>query len=216
MENGVMEFDGTLSYPECHEVGGMSHYAYEDDPKRIAFTAARYKHTAKLLEGCDRVLEIGCADGYFSRIVAQHVGSLMALDSDPKFIEEAKSRKSARWPVYFWYCDFLGPNSPGLSYGHFDAVYALDVLEHIQPDGEFLSRLRRVAPVAVIGTPSLESQAYASMASVREHVNCYSLPDLRARLRKFYTNVFVLTMNDESLGTGFHGMAQYLLALCVR
>ena len=55
-------------------------------------------------------------------------------------------------------------------------MYSLDVLEHIAPDQEarFLSNM--VAPlkpkgVAIIGTPSLESQTYASVHSRQGHVN---------------------------------------------
>jgi hypothetical protein len=95
-------------------------------------------------------------------------------------------------------------------------VYCLDVLEHVPGDDDFLAALYWAAPVAIIGTPSKESQQYASRLSREGHVNCYSAPDLKRRLKKFWPDVFIFTMNDESLGTGFYGMAHYLLALCVR
>ena len=197
-------------YEDCHKAGGMSAYAYEDDPKRLAFTAARYKHVAKLLEGKNSVLEVGCADGYFSRIVRQHVGSLTAIDIDASSIDEANRNNSDKWPIEF----IQGDITAGLHY--FDAVYSLDVLEHIRPDYEFLTAVHDAAPVAVIGTPSFESQAHASRLSKEGHVNCYSGEDLKKRLCEYWSHVFMFTMHDEAIGTGFLPMANYLLALCVK
>lgn len=203
-------------YVNEHAHGGMSRWAYEDDPKRLAFTLARYKHTAKLLDGMGHVLEVGCADGFGTRIVRQHVKMLTAIDTDPRSIEEAKLASSLRWPIEFVRADFPELVTSGWGIQRFDAVYALDVLEHISPDSGFLRGMADSAPVAVIGTPSKESQQHASRMSRLGHINCYSGADLRRRLLKFWDQVFVFTMHDEILGTSFSPMAQYLLALCVR
>lgn len=197
-------------YAPEHAAGGMSVWAYEDDPKRLAFTLARYKHVAKLLDGFGHVLEVGCADGFGSRIVRQHVRMLTAIDQDAESIAEAKRAMSHRWPITFVHGDICDVQ------GFHDAVYALDVLEHIKPDDDFLRTICEAAPVAIIGTPSLESQPYASEMSRLGHVNCYSGSALRKRLLEFWDQVFILTMHDECLGTSFYPMAQYLLALCVR
>lgn len=216
-----------------HAAGGMSRWAYLDDPKRLAFTAARYKHVAKMLEGKERVLEVGCSDGFYSRIVRQHVGYLTAIDTDERSIAEAEANSCQEWHIRFEVGDvtdlIVADNGKkvqliegGLvpeavpSWEGFDAVYSLDVLEHIRHDHDFLYAMRGAAPVAVIGTPSLESQAYASPRSTEGHVNCYSGPDLKKRLEEFWDNVFLFTMHDETLGTSYASMSQYLLALCVR
>ena len=199
----------------------MSRQAYNDDPKRLSFYLARYKHVAKLLAGSGSVLEVGCADGFGSRIVRQHVDSLTAIDPDERSIYEARISSSTRWPVMFEHGNI---HDKVLSRDHhhvtkwrgYDAVYALDVLEHISPDGEFLSAMCAAAPVAVIGTPSRESQEHASEMSRLGHVNCMSGDDLRSRLLEYWDHVFVFTMHDEILGTSYYPMAQYLLALCVR
>lgn len=198
-------------YKRVHDHGGMSRWAYEDDPKRLAFTLARYKHTAKLLAGYDEVLEVGCADGFASRIVAQHVGKLTATDLDPQSIAEAKANMSEKWPINFEVAsiDQIEP-------GSFDAVYALDVLEHIKDYHKFLINLAQIAPIAVIGIPSAESQVYASELSKQGHVSCQTGQLFKRNLLMHYEHVFVFTMHDETLGTSFYPMAHYLLALCVR
>lgn len=201
-------------YKDCHAVGGMSKYAWEDDPKRLTFTLARYKHVAKMLEGYPRVLEVGCADGFGSRIVRQHVNELIALDLDIESIMEAKQNSSKRWPI-----QFLCGTLPLPDLGRFDAVYSLDVLEHIEPgptEDDFLVEMCKVAPVAIIGSPSLESQKWASRLSKEGHVNCKTGPEFVSTLNCHWQHVFLFSMHDEALGTGFSPMAQYRLALCVR
>lgn len=199
-------------YDACHAAGGMSKFEWERDPKRLAFVLARYKFVARMLEGKGRVLEVGCADGFGSRIVRQHVGELTAIDIDPASIEEAKRGGSKVWPVQFWEHDILAEALPG-----FDAVYALDVLEHIEPTltGRFLGSLRDSAPVAVVGMPSLESQAYASELSRKGHVNCMRGPDLKRAMQQHWASVFMFSMSDEVVHTGFAPMAHYRLALAV-
>ena len=51
-----------------------------NDPKRLTFTLARYKFVAKMLAGYGHVLEVGCGDGFATRIVVQDVGALTAVD----------------------------------------------------------------------------------------------------------------------------------------
>lgn len=202
-------------YQPCNDVGGMSAYAWDDDPKRLAFTLARYKHTAKMLAGYDKVLEIGCSDGYASRIVRQHVNYLKCIDTDKQAIELAKQRNySTKWSITF---ESYNGNLSGF-HGHYDACYLLDVLEHIEPynDDLFLSDIRKVAPVCVIGMPSLESQQYASKLSKEGHVNCMKADVLKNKLSRYWSHVFLFTMHDETLGTSYYPMAHYLLALCVR
>ena len=68
---------------------------------------------------------------------------------------------------------------------------------------------------AIIGMPSLESQEYASPSSRAGHVNCKSGEKFRALLLQYFDNVFLFSMNDEVVHTGFSKMAHYILALCV-
>ncbi len=186
----------------------MTAYGWEMDPKRLAFQAARYLTVAKLLEGKTRVLEVGCSDGWGARIVRQHVLSLDAIDADAAAIEFARQNMSQRWPVWFACQNILVDNFAG-----YDAVYCLDLFEHIPADQGLLERLRKIAPVCVIGTPSLESQRHASTISLREHVNCVTKAWLRSQMEDWWKHVFVLGMNDTTLHTGHDGMTHYLFGI---
>ena len=196
-------------------LGLMTSQAWYDDPKRLTFTLSRYKFVAKMLAGREDVLEVGCADAFSSRIVVQEVKRLTAVDFDPLFVEDTNARMSERWKFECRVHDLLaGPVS-----GRFDGMYALDVLEHILPEFEdrFLGNMTAAltdAGVMIISMPSLESQVYASPMSKEGHVNCKTMPDLKATMQRHFHNVFMFSMNDEVVHTGYHKMAHYLFALC--
>jgi 2-polyprenyl-3-methyl-5-hydroxy-6-metoxy-1,4-benzoquinol methylase len=195
--------------------GVMSSQAWHDDPKRLAFTLSRYKFAAKMLAGAEHVLEVGCADAFATRVVLQEVKKLSATDFDPVFVEDAKARMSERWKFDCFVHDMLAGPVPG----SFDGMYALDVLEHILPANEarFLDNMATSLTthgVMVIGMPSLESQPYASPLSKEGHVNCKTMPDLKKAMQRVFHNVFMFSMNDEVVHTGYHKMAHYLLAVC--
>jgi len=196
-------------------LGLMSNITWYEDPKRLLFVLARYKFVAKMLAGRGRVLEVGCADAFGTRIVQQSVGSVLAVDFDPVFIADVQSRQEPRWPLECQVHDILtGPVS-----GNFEGAYALDVIEHIAPEqtNRFLKNLTdSLAPhgVLIIGAPSLESQAHASPSSRAGHVNCMTGRQLTEACGVFFHNVFLFSMNDEVVHTGFAPMAHYLFALC--
>lgn len=196
-------------------LGLMTSYAWNDDPKRLTFTLSRYKFVAKMFAGCGHVLEVGCADAFGTRIVRQEVGRVTAVDFDPVFIADAEKRMNPQWPVKVFVHDMLKGPVPG----HYDGIFALDVLEHIDPTHEhtFLSNIRQsLMPhgAVILGMPSLESQDYASPNSKAGHVNCKSMPAFKTLMQEYFHNVFMFSMNDEIVHTGYHKMAHYLFSLC--
>jgi cyclopropane fatty-acyl-phospholipid synthase-like methyltransferase len=196
-------------------LGVMTNYVWDVDPKRLCFVLARYKFVAKMFSGKDNVLEIGCGDAFGSRIVRQAVKSLTVSDFDPVFVRDVQTRMDPKWPMQVVLHDMLS----GPVKGEFDAAYSLDVLEHIDRDHEKLF-LRNICSslgrdgMLIIGSPSLESQKYASPLSLAGHVNCKTADEMKAVLDVFFRNVFIFSMNDEVVHTGFYPMAHYLFALC--
>ena len=195
-------------------LGLMVNESWNQDPKRTLFTLARYKFVARMLSGRKHALEVGCADAFGTRIVQQSVGKVSATDFDPLFIADVKERMNPHWPLDAFVHDMLAGPVPG----SFDAVYALDVLEHITEQEEdcFISNMiASLTPtgVAIVGMPSLESQSYASPQSNAGHVNCKSGEVLKRTMERYFHTVFVFSMNDEVVHTGFYPMAHYLLAV---
>jgi SAM-dependent methyltransferase len=199
-------------------LGLMSNQAWTDDPRHLLFTLARYKFVAKMLAGRGHVLEVGCADAFGTRLVLQEVKRLTATDFDQTFVDDVLQRMDERWRFDCRRHDFLVGPLPE----QFDAAYALDVIEHIAPEheGAFIGNIvRSLKPegVLILGSPSLESQVYASSPSKVGHVNCKTGKTLGTLLESFFHNVFIFSMNDEVVHTGYSAMAHYLIGLaCTR
>jgi cyclopropane fatty-acyl-phospholipid synthase-like methyltransferase len=143
------------------------------------------------------------------------VRELTVTDFDPLFIADVRERQDPDWPLRAEVHDMLAGPFPGT----FDAVYSLDVFEHIAPEsGETFLRnvLASLAPhgLLILGIPSLESQAHASPQSREGHVNCLSGRDFKALLEKHFHTVLMFSMNDEVVHTGYFPMAHYLIAIC--
>jgi cyclopropane fatty-acyl-phospholipid synthase-like methyltransferase len=196
--------------------GLMTNQVWSDDPRRLVFVLSRYKFAAKMLSGKKNVLEVGCADAFGSRIVLQEVEHLTTIDFDPVFVQDVQERMDQEW---FFECkchDMLsGPVPPA----NFDAAYSLDVIEHITVNdeerfvGNIAASLTRDG-VAIIGSPTIHSQTYAAPQSKIGHVNCKDAAGLRKLMERFFQNVFLFSMNDEVVHTGFAPMAHYFFALC--
>ncbi len=197
------------------QFGLMSNFVWRDDPKRLLFVLSRYKFVAKMLSGRYNVLEVGCADAFFTRLVRQEVKSLTAIDFDPLFVENAKKNMDKKWHFDVQVHDMLaGPLNK-----KFDGAYSLDVIEHISKKDEekFIGNMvSSLTPegTLIIGTPSIQSQVYASEGSKEGHINCKDHKELKELMGKFFHNVFIFSMNDEVVHTGFYPMAHYLFALC--
>jgi 2-polyprenyl-3-methyl-5-hydroxy-6-metoxy-1,4-benzoquinol methylase len=189
--------------------------AWMNDPKHLLFSLSRYKFVSKLLEGYKKVLEVGAGDGFLSRIIDQNVNRLDLCDIEIANIEYFKKIKFNK-NKYFIH-DF----SKKISYEKYDAIYSIDVIEHISPKKVNKFMKNQVKSLAkngtlIIGTPSQESQRYSSKYSKMGHVNVYTKSELRKFCYKYFNNVFVFSMNDEIIHTGYDKMSQYLFALCIK
>ncbi len=172
-----------------------------NNPMHAGFTFARYKFVAKMLQGFGKVGEVGGGDGIISDVVRRAVRDLYVTD-----LFEA--------PGVYRHNMIDGPFAE-----YFDAVYALDVLEHIAPADEdaFLKNIctsLNEHGTCIIGMPSAESQVFASEASAAEHVNCKTETGLRSTMQRYFHAVYLFGMNDEVLHTGFGAMCHYRFALC--
>jgi 2-polyprenyl-3-methyl-5-hydroxy-6-metoxy-1,4-benzoquinol methylase len=210
------QYDRCLELAEQRRTafGLMSNQVWHDDPRRLGFVLARYKFVAKMFSGLDHVLEVGCADAFGTRVVRQEVRALTATDFDPVFVEDVNRRQDPAWPFECFTHDMLSGPVPG----SFDGVYAVDVIEHIHAEDEqrFVGNMvKSLGPhgVCILGSPSLESQTYASPGSKAGHVNCKSGDDFRRLMARYFHNVFLFSMNDEVVHTGYHKMAHYLFAI---
>ena len=183
------------------------------DPKHLVFTLSRYKFVSKMFDGFENVLEVGAGDGFSSRIVRDNVKNLDLSDNEKLNLKyyDKKTIKSN----YFIH-DFCKSKFKKKYHG----IYLLDVIEHVKKKDEisFLENITsslQINGALIIGTPSLESQKYASPTAKIGHINCKKAGQLKKLCEKFFERVFIFSMNDEVLHTGFHPMSHYIFSLCV-
>src|SRR5262249_32300446 len=148
------------------ELGLITNQVWHDDPRRLTFILARYKFAAKMLSGRSAVAEVGCGDAFGARIVLQEVDRVDVYDFDPVFIEDVRKRQSPRWRLTTAVHDIVVDPLPR----RYDGIFSLDVVEHITREDEdiYVRNLcdsLREDGVLIVGTPSLESQHYASSQS---------------------------------------------------
>jgi 2-polyprenyl-3-methyl-5-hydroxy-6-metoxy-1,4-benzoquinol methylase len=185
------------------------------DPKLIGFIAARHKLVSKIFQG-QRVLEVGCQEGFGTLFVAPYVKEIICVDFFPPFIDWFNNNTAINLPNA---TAFVGDICKEPIGGDFDGAFALDVLEHIDSSQESafwrnISSSIHLDGVVVIGMPSIESQVYASEASKIGHVNCKNGDQLKKEALRYFKHVLLLSMNDEMLHNGFVPMSHYIIVIC--
>ena len=197
-------------------LGPHTSFQYRSDPKHLCFVLARYKFCAKLLAGRTSVAEVGCGDAFGTALVAQSVEKILAVDWDPLLIKSNNERLN-----FLTHCTFRQQDvvTDPLQ-GSFDAVYSLDVLEHVEPSLED-TFLRHTSSnltsdgIYIAGTPNVTSEAYASQSSRLGHINLKDAGSLKSSLEKYFNTVLIFSMNDEVVHTGFYPMAHYLFGVAI-
>ncbi len=184
------------------------------DPKHMCFVLSRYKFCAKILHGKNRVLEIGCGDGFGIPIMAQSVNNLHCIDWEERNIEGNPRRLHFLKNVTYECLDITTRIPKDL----FDAAFSIDVIEHIEPDTEdyLLSNICKVLVpngMLIIGTPNKTASMYATERSDSQHINLKSTETLKNLMEKYFENCLIFSMNDEVIHTGYYPMAHYLFAL---
>jgi 2-polyprenyl-3-methyl-5-hydroxy-6-metoxy-1,4-benzoquinol methylase len=199
-------------------MGPTASHLWRNDPKHLSFLLARYKFCSKILYGRRKVLEVGCGDSFALPLILQAVKSVHGIDFDPLFINWAKNQhKKENNRCSFATVDITRKFPLG---GPYDAVYALDFIEHIQKKQENkvmrnICRVLNDEAVCILGTPNLYSAKFASRDSKKGHINLKNEATLRKLLAIYFKNIFIFSMNDEVVHTGFYPMAHYLLGVGV-
>lgn len=212
------EVYNTGSFQHEHEemlLGAPTSFSFYNDPKHVSFVLARYKFVAKMLEGKKRVMEVGSGDGIGLPLVAQAVGHVTCVDWDEQHIKSITRR-------LLKCCRNVDVNLHNMNEGVFpakvDAIYTIDVIEHLDPakEQQFVENLLGSLVddgVMITGTPNIAASAYASPSSAAQHINLKSMKSLRELMEKYFKHVFMFGMNDEVVHTGYAPMCHYIWAV---
>jgi len=87
-------------------LGRYTAQAYYDDPASLAFITSRYKFCAKMLEGAESVIEVGCGDGFGSALIAQRINRVICTDINEDLLENNRVRMAQFENIEYLYHDF--------------------------------------------------------------------------------------------------------------
>lgn len=194
---------------------------FVSDIKHFMFSLSRYKFASKLMMYREKVcvLELGCQEAIGSLMFSQNTNleKYVGIDFDYEAIEWDNKNLSNNKNFFvegdFLECDKIGGGEK------FDIILSLDVIEHIDKKYEddfckVIYNHMKEDGVAVIGTPTIYMNPYASDASKVGHINLYDQKRLYSLMNKYFNNVFIFNMNDEIIHTGFAPMSCYIFAVC--
>lgn len=197
-------------------LGPWTSYSLMYDPKHLAFVLSRYKFVSKLLQGRNRVMEIGSGDGIGLPIVADVVKHVYAVDWDSRLLDGNSRRLQHLKNVSYVMTD-LNTTAPDIQV---DAAYWIDVIEHLDAATEstVIEHIIDCLPddgVLITGTPNKTADQYASPQSKALHINLKTIDELRTLMERYFHNVFMFGMNDEVVHTGYAPMCHYIWSLAV-
>ena len=197
------------------ELGPWTSYSLLNDPRHMSFVLARYKFASKMMKQGGSVLEVGCGDAFGAAIVNQNASDYVGIDVDERLISDNNCRLQAIEHMHFILHDIT--NSPMSK--KFDTVFNIDVLEHLDAgiEEKFLKNSIDSLDdhgIYICGTPSIYSKDHASERSSIQHINLKSAPEKKKLFEKYFNFVWIFSMNDEVVHTGYYPMAHYLFAVC--
>ena len=198
------------------KLGPWTSYSLLNDPKHMGFVLSRYKFCAKMLENKNMVLEVGCGDGFGAPVMAQSVKKLVCVDPEIRLIQGNKERLKQIKNIDFKHMDICKQTPEEM----FDAAFSIDVIEHLDNplnDAFMENQCRCLKPdgICIVGTPNITANKHASPRSRVQHINLKSQKTLRAQMEKYFKNVFMFSMNDEIVHTGYAPMAHYIFGMGV-
>lgn len=104
----------------------------------------RFQEVRKLIEPTrGQVLDIGCADGTFSKVILDHSNALrfVGIDVLPRSISYAKRRFARSKRMSFRVAD---AHELPFKDQSFDAIVCLEAMEHVEEPAKVISEMRRV------------------------------------------------------------------------
>lgn len=185
-----------------------------DNPLMTTIKLSRYKFISKMLSEKDIVLDLGCGQGLGSIFYSKYCKYVYGYDLYSNFIHSKNSNlkfikgdiKKINKKIFNKKITFISLN---------------DVIEHFsQNEGKnIISNCKKIlgsndGGTLIIGTPNINSRKYRSVSSKKQHVHEYDPLELKKICEKYFKRVFLFSMNDELVHTGFYKFSWFFFLVC--
>jgi ubiquinone/menaquinone biosynthesis C-methylase UbiE len=151
-----------------------------------------YEFALTKLSSEDNLLEVGCGEGYGTKMISSNVKKIVGLDVDSDLIVYASEKYSSENCIYQYYD---GKKIP-FDNNTFDAAISFQVIEHIDDDRNYISEINRVLKppgIFILTTPNRLTRLKDRQRPYNKyHVREYSPQQLEQLLMIFYSKVTVL------------------------
>ena len=133
----------------------------------------------------DRVLEVGCGLGSFTRFLRNHQ-LVVATDTNPAYLEFVRGRVRQQDNVILETIDWSAPDLEPLAEHRFDTVLCLHALEYLERDDDAVAAFAQLLEPGgrlVVQVPAM-SQLYGEIDRAIGHRRRYDRADLTALLER--------------------------------
>ncbi len=147
----------------------------------------------------DLVLEVGCGEGYGTKLLSKKSAKIIGLDVDKDIIMRASEKYGSKKCYFKLYDGIKIPYKDNI----FDAVVSFQVIEHVQDDVNYISEVHRVlkkSGILILTTPNKNYRLKPGQKLWNEfHLREYHPHELRNVLKTKFSgvNVWGIRANDK-------------------
>ena len=160
---------------------------------------AVYEYATQFTQG-QRVLDLGCGEGYGAHLLAQHAKQVVAVDKDKKTIQQAKQKYNL--PNLDFYIQDVSQLHKYFPYA-FDVVCCFHLIQHLRIPEYFLEevgkRLANPTGMLLISTPNRDSPLRQSTSLQSPyHESEYDDSEFRNLLSMSFKDVTLYTLQGSA------------------
>jgi len=178
-----------VKFKKYDEMGAYHWYECDINSKHYnPALEARYRVVLKRLNNSEKILDIGCGDGYLMNLMGSIGNIVVGIDSEFNGVKNA-SKKLFKYKN----CFVVQANCYKLPFDNasFDSVVLADVIEHLQKPEYCISEIRRVLKVngiLILTTPKFRDEYTWD----DQHVFEFKPEELQSILRTYFSNIKII------------------------
>lgn len=179
----------------------VADFGLRPNPENAESTEARvcmlrqffaYEHIKEHITNESKVLELGSGVGYGAKIISEKAKHVLGLDLEKEAVDFANSRyggDSCEFRVFDGYTVSCGD-------GEYDAIVAIQVIEHVEDEARFIAEARRVLKPGGVFIATTPNKAFRLKPGQKpwnkHHLREYTAEELETLFRRVFSDVKIL------------------------